>query len=529
MKKGLTLSAVICLLGSLYASGWDDPLPSEHRVGRLELPSAPAEIDSFGTYVYVASVMTVFSYESNNLCKVYDKTGDIVWSGTLKKDKYVVVDCPDSSVCWVSATKGISVLNGDPFVPSGMGSWFAMDPYNNPLSTKLLSIGPGVKPSLYDEVCFVVFSYQDSTYVTLKKIQGDSLIWEGMLDSAAIYRWDTQGKNLAAVSVEASKPVSAMTGTFGVAFSPPSFNGTFTGRDFMSYAHYETYPQDLQIVPWEDSTSVTITELGNPSNVIWEAFCEKKGEIKGTQINDNQYNLGGPRKLFIHSDKDISIFQTPWVSFEEPNPFYLAKGITREGSGLGSEYYIPLLKSFEEVDPEGFYPSRLYVLSFKDNNSVQVRRIPKDGGNDTLIWQGSVNKGECYEYTCPAGLQGDRAIYHVIASDTVVTLGGYIGSTSFADFFPMLHWDKPIAVGEGPATVTRLEVVNPVCSQITLRYSNCPGGIHASVYDASGRKADELHSSRTQGTLEWGGGERPGVYFIKVNSDGSTLKVILIK
>ena len=152
MKKGLAFSViVICSLVNLNALDWDYPLPSEHRVGRLEKPCAPVEIDSFGTYVYAASAMMIFSYESNNLCKVYDNTGSLVWSKTFSKDNYAVIDCPDSGLYWVSASKGISILNGNPFFPSGMGSWFAVNQYNSPLSTKLLSMGPGVKTSQLDE------------------------------------------------------------------------------------------------------------------------------------------------------------------------------------------------------------------------------------------------------------------------------------------------------------------------------------------------------------------------------------------
>jgi len=72
--------------------------------------------------------------------------------------------------------------------------------------------------------------------------------------------------------------------------------------------------------------------------------------------------------------------------------------------------------------------------------------------------------------------------------------------------------------------------ISPIGRQITLRYSDHPQGFSASVFDASGRKVDELHSNLTQGTITWGEGYRSGVYFIRIAGDASatTQMVVLI-
>ncbi len=51
------------------------------------------------------------------------------------------------------------------------------------------------------------------------------------------------------------------------------------------------------------------------------------------------------------------------------------------------------------------------------------------------------------------------------------------------------------------------------------------------VFNASGRKVDELHVPQTGGTVTWGEGYGAGVYFIRVEGDASatTHKVILVK
>lgn len=74
------------------------------------------------------------------------------------------------------------------------------------------------------------------------------------------------------------------------------------------------------------------------------------------------------------------------------------------------------------------------------------------------------------------------------------------------------------------------EVVTSVGPQIVLRYADCPDGFHASIFDATGSKVDELHATGASGTISWGEGHSPGVYFIvPVESRLSAQKIVLIK
>ncbi|TET23470.1 MAG: T9SS type A sorting domain-containing protein [Candidatus Stahlbacteria bacterium] len=74
-------------------------------------------------------------------------------------------------------------------------------------------------------------------------------------------------------------------------------------------------------------------------------------------------------------------------------------------------------------------------------------------------------------------------------------------------------------------------VFSPIGSEIVLRYEDSPCGFHAFVFDAAGRKVDELHSTEQSGIVTWGEEYSPGVYFIRVESDtsGSARKVVLMK
>jgi hypothetical protein len=90
-----------------------------------------------------------------------------------------------------------------------------------------------------------------------------------------------------------------------------------------------------------------------------------------------------------------------------------------------------------------------------------------------------------------------------------------------------------LAVVEEPVVsgVSSWYVLNPVGSRITLRYSDCPQGFHAVVFDATGRKVDEIHAAEASGTIAWGGKQKPGVYFIRPTSFQQTVtkKVVLIR
>ncbi|NLI98646.1 T9SS type A sorting domain-containing protein [bacterium] len=90
-----------------------------------------------------------------------------------------------------------------------------------------------------------------------------------------------------------------------------------------------------------------------------------------------------------------------------------------------------------------------------------------------------------------------------------------------------------VGISEPPSTPPpshEFEISNPIGSSITLRYFDCPNGFRASVYDATGRKVDELSTPNQSGVLVWGPSQNPGVYFVV--AEGSNLKstkVVLVR
>jgi len=386
MRRVAVVISVLLFLGA-QAGFAQATQPGAHYVGKLDFPMVPLPADdTFGTYGYTFGDIVIFSFEDDNLCKILNSAGDVIWSDTLMEDGYALVDSLDPEVYEIQGSEEFSVLTGDPF-NLGVCCWFAVDQNSRPLSTKLLSVGP--KDFTRGQNVITVFSYHDGTHVLLREIDTGDTIWEGYLDSAEYYFQDKQYNPPIVFSVEANKPVSAGTFSGVVANYAPAFNGTFTGRDFMTYYHGLTLDeQDIQIIPWEDSTTVIVTNLDNPADTIWEVFCEKRGETKGRAM---------PTEIavHVHADKDISVCQNPWASYivgDNVIPAHLVRGIDRDGLGLGTEFFMPLIQS----DLVDIYPSRLHIIAYEDNTQVTLGRIPDTSGNETTVWQGTLNRGEFF-------------------------------------------------------------------------------------------------------------------------------------
>lgn len=92
---------------------------------------------------------------------------------------------------------------------------------------------------------------------------------------------------------------------------------------------------------------------------------------------------------------------------------------------------------------------------------------------------------------------------------------------------------------EAPAILPpSCEVVSSFGREVILKYSNYPKGFYASVYDASGRKVDELHSTERSGMIVWGerygrygcyGCYGSGVYFIRTDLEKGASRVVILR
>jgi hypothetical protein len=172
---------------------------------------------------------------------------------------------------------------------------------------------------------------------------------------------------------------------------------------------------------------------------------------------------------------------------------------------------------------DGGYIIAGWVWSF-DSGIANVYLIKTDASGDTLwtrLYGGTDwDDGQSVQQTSDGGyiiagatesLGAGLSDVYLIKTDSL----GYVGVT------------EPVTL---PAPLD-FEIVSTVGSTVTLRYSDLPQGFHAYIYDASGRKADEIQSQGESGIITWGERQPSGVYFIRSVSGNSQTpqRVVLLK
>lgn len=114
--------------------------------------------------------------------------------------------------------------------------------------------------------------------------------------------------------------------------------------------------------------------------------------------------------------------------------------------------------------------------------------------------------------------------------------GGYIMtgfSSSYGGGLLLIKTDSLGYVGVAESPITNQpdwKVVNPIGSHIILHYTDQPHGFKASIYDACGRKVDEIHAAESSAMITWGECYGPGVYFIvPLEASHKPRKVLLVE
>ena len=156
---------------------------------------------------------------------------------------------------------------------------------------------------------------------------------------------------------------------------------------------------------------------------------------------------------------------------------------------------------------------------------------------DKEVWR----QTNLFEYTTPFGIDTTLKISWFtpvvgVCDDRIVWVYPHSTPDSLCEAWVLISdWDMGVGVVEQPIVEKPpdWEVITSIGSQIVLRYQDRPDGFRASIFDASGRKVDEVHATESSGMITWGrcyGCYGPGVYFI-VPSEGkaSAQKVVLIK
>jgi hypothetical protein len=182
-----------------------------------------------------------------------------------------------------------------------------------------------------------------------------------------------------------------------------------------------------------------------------------------------------------------------------------------------------------DFDAEGYYVQETHDGGFivtgwmrSSQNWDDVWLLKTDVNGDTL-WTRSYggagsDEGYCVQQTDDGGyiVVGKTESFSVGQQDLWLIKTDANGDTlAVVEEPPVTHQSDWLSVGR----------------QIILQYSDMPQGFHASIFDAAGRKVDELHSDGVSGTITWGESMSPGVYFIRPTDESSgnnTARVVII-
>jgi len=204
-----------------------------------------------------------------------------------------------------------------------------------------------------------------------------------------------------------------------------------------------------------------------------------------------------------------------------------------------------------EVDEEGY----IYLTGSHHNGDNWDMLVMKVRQPLTITGRVTDSTGKPME-DFPVSLSGDTTVE--VLTDTsgyysieVYNGGSYTLSPNLPGwtFSPASHTYSPLAyrefdqdfadgrwteIAEPPIKQSpSWELTSSVGSQIVLKYSGYPQGSHAcfAVFDATGRKVDEIKSNTSSGIVAWGKCYGPGVYFIReVSGNPSvTRKVIPVR
>jgi hypothetical protein len=154
-----------------------------------------------------------------------------------------------------------------------------------------------------------------------------------------------------------------------------------------------------------------------------------------------------------------------------------------------------------------------------------------------------IRRTTLFEYTPPWGADTVNSIINnyprtqppavACCDDRLVWVYSRLNTdTIFEAWAIITDWDMGVGVVEPPIVEkpSNWEVVTSIGSQIVLRYHDRPDGFRASIFDALGRKVDELMSPSQEGVLIWGENRSSGVYFIvPQDSQAPALKVVLVR
>lgn len=377
---------------------------------------AQTQVDSFMTTVYTFANITVFSYFDNTQIKIYNQSGSLIESKTLKADTLFNPTNVSMGIYKVVGNKTFTVLIGDA-ITNTVNGYYAVDESGKGVSTKLntwMMSAFNYNPN-QDE--FAIFAYEDNTNFTVKNLTTGNIIRAGNLNKGKNYSFRLNGPipYRTPLQVTANKGVSVLSYT-DQDYYVPSSNGTFTGTLFYGYSAYEGY--------W--TNSITVTSYANANKIV--VLNSTTGDtISSYTLGKGQVNalpVTTPTYWTVKSTLPVSAANIPFAGYTG-NYSYMTRAIDESGMGAGKLFYVPTISS--SID----------VFSFESDNNIKITELGSVTDypypSPVIVWQGTLNAGSNYNFQSPDG----NIVYKIEGTKNCSVLQSY--NRAGADFMPLSY------------------------------------------------------------------------------------------
>lgn len=426
--------------------------------------------DTFACFCYTPSEMMLFSYYDETELEVVGPADTIVWSGVLGEEQYETLT-PGSGFYEVRGNKQYSVLVGDPSA-NRISGYYAVDEGSRPLSTRILTYMPS---SIYGFELFIVFAYQDSTDASIVDLITGVVVWSGLLNAGEHHSLVMSG---VPIKVESDKPVSALS--YGdIGYYVPAACGTLCGTLFYTYTGAAQWEPDLNIIAFEDATSVdvTFTETGVP---VWSGELNRAQHHSVINIEDEEY-------ITVESNKPITVCMSPSPDSTHPVFCHFMRVADSTGHGVGTLFYVPACAS------------RLYIVSWSDAAHVHV--VNQSTG--FTEWSGVLNRAQTKVHS--AG----KAFYEIRSTAPIAVFEALCEAWG-ADFATVIRLYSTHVDPAGPPQKTGPTLCqnspNPFSTVTVILYALADDSwVSLEVYNVSGRLVETLVNER----------QEPGIYQVR--------------
>lgn len=274
--------------------------------------------------------------------------------------------------------------------------------------------------------------------------------------------------------------------------------------------------------PTSDSGYIIVgTHATSNQSDRWLLKLDAEGDTVWTRI----YHKGlSDRGYFVEKTQDGGYFAIGAAAYYKAPRDYDLWLMKTDENGDSSWAYVYGEDNLDEIGysgqqtRDGGYIITGLVESLEDNNDLWLVKLVENG--DTAWTQSYGASEEDLGYSVQQTADGGYIITGITEGNLWLIKTDSLGDTTTVSVQEKRFVDREYS----------FEILSSVGQKIVLGYSNYQGKFKVSVFDACGRKIDEIEASGSSGQIVWGEGITvPGVYFVRPSGISTVFKVILLR